>query len=43
VVARLVRLQAERVRPGADLHVAASTEARAVAAEVRRLIAARTA
>lgn len=41
VVQRLVRLQAERVRPGADLFVAVGTGVQAVATELRRLIAQR--
>jgi len=42
VVAGLVRLQAERVRPGADLFVAADAGVSAVASELRRLIAQRS-
>ncbi len=39
LVSGLVRLQAERVRPGADLRVTAGAPVSAVAAELRRLIA----
>ena len=42
VVAGLVRLQAERVCPGADLFVAADAGVSAVASELRRLIAQRS-